>query len=145
MKITRGEKGYHVVEVAELTKDLRLEGWRECLTSTPPTPSTEQDGTGFFQPVYNYNEELDIFSQEWEWMQDETMIVDRINELKDKLSETDYIIVKTYEARLVGEEEPYTEDFLQSIATQRNKQRIGIRYLLSLLPAETQQRMAISV
>lgn len=145
MNITQGERGYHVVLVAELNRELRQQGWRECIISTPPTPSQEQEGLGVYQPVYDYDEELDLFRQRWEWEQDDTMILAKIEEIKQLLTDTDYIIVKTYEARLVGEEEPYEASFLQSVANQRKQYREDVRKLLSLLPTGTQQRMAISV
>lgn len=133
MKITRGEKGYHVVEVAELTKDLRLEGWRECLTSTPPFPSTDQEGTGFFQPVYVYNEELDIFSQEWEWQQDNVLIEASIARFQRMLDDSDYIFTKRDEYTAMGKELAHDNLYYKEWSDKRDVWRAEITRLRRLL------------
>ena len=133
MDITQGQNGFSTSIVNELTKDLRLQGWRECITSTPPTPTKEQEVTGFFAPIYIYNEDEDNFTQSWEFVKDVTKIENEIESLKGKLSDTDYIIIKTYEARLMGEQDPYTADELSRAVSYRVSIRDEINELEKLL------------
>lgn len=55
---------------------------------------------------------------------------ERINELKTWLDETDYKIIKCYEASMLGQELPYN---LESLVQERNSWREEIRELEKLI------------
>lgn len=56
-----------------------------------------------------------------------------IRTLQAQLSATDYIIIKTYEAKLLGESQPYSDDELEVTANQRKELRTKINELQKLL------------
>lgn len=59
-----------------------------------------------------------------------------IDENKKILSDTDYIITKSYEAKLSMSDAPYTSDYLDEIISKRQMARDRINELQSFLPNE---------
>ena len=59
-----------------------------------------------------------------------------IKRVKKELSDTDYIIIKSYEAELLGEEAPYTQEYLKETATKRKEMREQINQLEAVLSKE---------
>lgn len=57
----------------------------------------------------------------------------KINELKTKLSSTDYIIIKAYEAKVTMQDAPYTDEYMTQITEERQKIRDEINRLEELL------------
>lgn len=64
---------------------------------------------------------------------DKYKILSYINELKKKLSSTDYIVIKSYEAKLSNEDMPYTQEYLDKVFAERKEQREKINYLSDLI------------
>ena len=61
------------------------------------------------------------------------LINTRIKELNKYLSDTDYIIIKSYEAKLSMSDIPYTQEYLDNVCNERQKARDEINELESLL------------
>ena len=57
----------------------------------------------------------------------------RIKELNKYLSDTDYIIIKSYEAKLSMSDIPYTQEYLDNVCNERQKARDEINELELLL------------
>lgn len=53
----------------------------------------------------------------------------RISALKSELTETDYVIIKTYEAKIALEDAPYTDEYLSEVIAKRNSIRAEINTL----------------
>lgn len=64
---------------------------------------------------------------------DEYLIKCEIDSLKNKLSSTDYMIIKTYEAKINNEDAPYSSDRMDKVMEQRKNYREKINELESLL------------
>lgn len=64
---------------------------------------------------------------------DEYSIKCEIDSLKNKLSSTDYMIIKTYEAKINNEDAPYSSDRMDKVMEQRKNYREKINELESLL------------
>lgn len=64
---------------------------------------------------------------------DEYLIKCEIDSLKNKLSSTDYMIIKTYEAKINNEDAPYFSDRMDKVMEQRKNYREKINELESLL------------
>lgn len=56
-----------------------------------------------------------------------------VKRVKQKLSNTDYIIIKCYEAELLGEELPYDKEFLKKTAVERAEMRDQINQLQAII------------
>lgn len=59
----------------------------------------------------------------------ENAIKEKISSLKTQLSETDYVIIKTYEAKIALEDTPYTDEYVSEVITNRNAIRAEINTL----------------
>lgn len=57
----------------------------------------------------------------------------KISSLEAELSSTDYIIIKSYEAKITMSDAPYTDEYLTQITTQRQEIRDKINELQELL------------
>lgn len=68
--------------------------------------------------------------QSWDIKTDPTIISSKIEELKNELASTDYIITKCMEASLLGEEMPYD---IEQVHAERQAIRDEINRLESLL------------
>lgn len=64
---------------------------------------------------------------------DKNLIAEKISELNNFLSSTDYIIIKSYEAKLSVSDAPYTKEYLDEILTKRQETRDKINELESLI------------
>lgn len=64
---------------------------------------------------------------------DENLIKSEIDSLKNKLTSTDYMIIKTYEAKINNEDAPYSSDRMDEVMEQRKNYREKINELESLL------------
>jgi len=64
---------------------------------------------------------------------DKEKVKKEINQLKKELSSTDYIIIKMYEATLMGEEKPYSDEYLSEVVSNRSEQRERINILQGIL------------
>lgn len=62
-----------------------------------------------------------------------TKINETISTLKTKLSSTDYIIIKAYEAKVMMQDAPYTDEYMTQITEERQKIRDEINRLEELL------------
>lgn len=62
-----------------------------------------------------------------------TKINETISTLKTKLSSTDYIIIKAYEAKVTMQDAPYTDEYMTQITEERQKIRDEINRLEELL------------
>lgn len=120
-----------IAEVDTLTDAMIGDGYCEVVTTPEPTPTDEQALTGVFVP--NYTMQDGKMVQAWEWAKDNQTIEMHINQLKQRLTDTDYYVVKTYEARLFGNPDPYDAETLADISKQRNEWRAQVDKLLSLL------------
>lgn len=56
-----------------------------------------------------------------------------IKRVKKELSDTDYIIIKSYEAELLGEERPYSDEYLKEVASKRSNMREQINQMQIIL------------
>ena len=56
-----------------------------------------------------------------------------INENKQHLSSTDYIIIKAYEAKVMMQDAPYSDEFMTKTTEERQKIRDEINRLEELL------------
>lgn len=61
---------------------------------------------------------------------------DEIKRIKKELTDTDYIIIKSYEAELLGEEQPYDKEYIKEVATNRAEMRNQINQLEAILEKE---------
>lgn len=61
------------------------------------------------------------------------LLKERISEMKKGLSETDYVIIKTYEAKIMMQDAPYSDDFVTKIVDRRQGVRDEINRLEELL------------
>ena len=64
---------------------------------------------------------------------DENLIKCEINSLKQQLSSTDYIMIKAYEAKVMMQDNPYSDEFMTKTAEERQKIRDEINRLEELL------------
>lgn len=62
-----------------------------------------------------------------------TKINEAISTLKTKLSSTDYIIIKAYEAKVMMQDAPYSDEYMTQITEERQKIRDEINRLEELL------------
>ena len=56
-----------------------------------------------------------------------------IESLKERLSSTDYIIIKSYEAKVMMQDAPYSDEFMTKTTEERQKIRDEINRLEELL------------
>lgn len=64
---------------------------------------------------------------------DRSLIKKNISDYKQQLSDTDYIITKTYEAKLSGDTAPYTDEEIKDVVSNRKVLRDKINELEKLL------------
>lgn len=78
-----------------------LENMLPFSESNPPTTDIFEAATPY------YEESSNTIQQKWEVRQEQYLIKSRIEDLKKELSNSDYKIIKCYEANLLGEVLPY--------------------------------------
>ena len=70
--------------------------------------------------------------QTYEEVLSRQLLREAISELKSNLSSTDYMIIKTYEAKINNEDAPYSSDRMDEVMEQRKNYREKINELESL-------------
>lgn len=83
-----------------------------------------------------YSNENDKVYRRVELFVDLYYVRDEIKRIKKELTDTDYIIIKSYEAELLGEEQPYDKEYIQEVATNRAEMRNQINQLEAILEKE---------
>lgn len=74
-----------------------------------------------------------IVEQTYQPKLDKYKISKKIAELKRELADTDYIVVKSYEAKLLNEDMPYSQETMESVFSERQKKRDKINSLSNLI------------
>lgn len=85
-----------------------------------------------------YSNEDDKVYRRVELFVDFYYVRDEIKRIKKELTDTDYIIIKSYEAELLGEEQPYTEEYLRETSAKRAEMRNQINQLEAILEKENE-------
>jgi hypothetical protein len=83
-----------------------------------------------------YSNENDKVYRRVELFVDFYYVRDEIKRIKKELADTDYIIIKSYEAELLGEEQPYDKEYIKEVATNRAEMRNQINQLEAILEKE---------
>jgi hypothetical protein len=83
-----------------------------------------------------YSNENDKVYRRVELFVDFYYVRDEIKRIKKELADTDYIIIKSYEAELLGEEQPYDKEYIKEVATKRSEMRNQINQLEAILEKE---------
>lgn len=104
----------------------QLDNYKDLITSDIP------DFTDLDQAVPYYEEKDGKVCMLWEIRENDPMrISEKINSLKNELSNSDYKIAKCYEASLLKRELPYD---VETLYTERQAKRDEINRLTALLP-----------
>lgn len=74
-----------------------------------------------------------VYEREIVVTNDKHVIQAKIDELKKKLSETDYVVIKSYEAKIMLEDAPYSQEEIEKIIKERKNIRSKINELQELL------------
>lgn len=82
-------------------------------------------------PIFTENE--DSVTQTYEKVVSKQFLNEIINENKQHLSSTDYIIIKAYEAKVMMQDAPYSDEFMTKTTEERQKIRDEINRLEELL------------
>lgn len=80
-----------------------------------------------------FSEEKNQITQTYEKIISKQLINEIISNLKNKLSSTDYIIIKAYEAKVMMQDTPYSDEFMTKTTEERQKIRDKINRLEELL------------
>lgn len=96
----------------EKYKELKQEGFLEFIPETPPPISPEQIITNSFDII------KEQIVQKWNIKVNTKNIYNQVENLKHKLEDSDYQIIKCYEASLVGEKLPYDIKELHAVRQQ---------------------------
>lgn len=78
-------------------------------------------------------EDKNEIREEWHVVKNVVEINKKIEELKSELLSTDYIIIKSYEAKLSMNDNPYSKDYLDEVIQKRQELRDKINELEKLL------------
>lgn len=78
----------------------------------------------------------DVIKQTYKPVVHEQFIKEIIKKCKDELTETDYIIVKSYEAKLTMADAPYTQDEIDKVVEKRQSLRDKVNELQDLLESQ---------
>lgn len=119
-----------------LDKRKYLDDWRNEQVKAldiylPFTPEAYSGDLGEFDATIPYFVEEDgVIVQKWEVVHSPSKILDRIEALVAELAETDYQVIKCYEAALLGSEMPYDTSVLVS---ERQIKRDEINRLQEML------------
>ena len=87
----------------EKYKELKQKGFLEFISETPPQITLEQIATNSFDII------KERIVQKWNIKANNQYINNQVENLKHKLEESDYQIIKCYEASLLGEKLPYDD------------------------------------
>ena len=80
-----------------------------------------------------FSEEENQITQTYEKIVSKQLINEIILNLKNQLSSTDYIIIKAYEAKVMMQDAPYSDEFMTKTIEERQKMRDEINRLEELL------------
>ena len=97
-----------------------------------PSERPEYDNESQSLEVYYVESENEIL-EKWRKINDAHKIENSIASLKSKLSNTDYIVIKAYEAKLAMIDIPYAQEYLDKIILERQELRDRINELEKLL------------
>lgn len=93
-------------------KELKQKGFLEFISETPPPISPGQIVTNSFDII------KEQIVQKWNIKVNTKNIYNQVENLKHKLEDSDYQIIKCYEASLVGEKLPYDIKELHAVRQQ---------------------------
>lgn len=111
-------------------KETYDEQYVEFIPSNPPVEAGELDDISTY---YEKGEDGKIY-QCWNVNKNHPGKVKiKIKELKDSLSKTDYLIIKTYEAKISMSDAPYSQEYLDEIIQERQALRDRINELEELI------------
>lgn len=117
--------------------DKEYESKIQCIESYPSLVIVPYDGEKFDEEIYTlipqFNSKDGYIEQTFLPQKDDYKIMVKINELQKKLASTDYIVIKTYEAKLSNEDIPYSQEYLDKVFAERKVQREKINYLSDLI------------
>lgn len=123
MLITKKEDGmWWFAEVESITREHKEEGFREVITTEPPTLTKEQTQIGELEADYVPTDN-DKLLQTWAFVERKEKLENYLQKLKADLAETDYVIIKQQEATLLGNLVPYTIKDLREWANKRQAMR----------------------
>lgn len=109
----------------------------QYVDSCPSLVIIPYDGEKFDEETHTlvpqFNTKDGYVEQTFQPQRDEYKIMVRINELQKKLASTDYIVIKSYEAKLSNEDMPYSQEYLDKVFAERKSQREKINYLSDLI------------
>lgn len=109
----------------------------EYLNSCYELVEISYDGKEFDEEIYTLVPQFKIVNntveQTYKSQLDRHKILQKISELKKKLADTDYIVIKSYEARLSNEDMPYTQKYMDEVFSERKALREKINYLDDLI------------
>ena len=117
--------------------DKKYESKIQYIESFPNLVVVPYDGEKFDKEIYTlvpqFNSKDGYIEQTFLPQKDNYKIMVKINELQKKLASTDYIVIKTYEAKLSNEDMPYSQEYLDEVFAERKAQREKINYLSDLI------------
>ena len=117
--------------------DKEYESKIQYTESCPSLVIVPYDGEKFDEEIYTlipqFNSKDGYIEQTFLPQKDDYKIMTKINELQKKLASTDYIVIKTYEAKLSNEDMPYSQEYLDKVFAERKAQREKINYLSDLI------------
>ena len=117
--------------------DKKYESKIQYIESFPNLVIVPYDGEKFDKEIYTlvpqFNSKNGYVEQTFLPQKDNFKIMVKINELQKKLASTDYIVIKTYEAKLSNEDMPYSQEYLDKVFSERKAQREKINYLSDLI------------
>ena len=96
----------------EKYKELKQKEFLEFISETPPQITLEQIATNSFDII------KERIVQKWNIKANNQYINNQVENLKHKLEESDYQIIKCYEASLLGEKLPYDIKELHAVRQQ---------------------------
>ena len=117
--------------------DKEYESKMQYVDSCPSLVVVPYDGVKFDEETHTlvpqFNVKDGYVEQTFQPQKDEYKITVKINELQKKLASTDYIVIKSYEAKLSNEDMPYSQEYLDKVFAERKAQREKINYLSDLI------------
>lgn len=96
-------------------------------------PYTDEYDKSIYSLIPQYEESFDKVEQTFVVKLDKRKVKSKIVEYKKALSDTDYIIIKSYEAKLSLIDPPYSSEYLDDIVKKRQEVRNKINELELLL------------
>lgn len=122
-KIENGQVFIHNVDGAEVPQ-----GFKTFVRAEVPSYDTETQ-----MLEVSYKETKTEIRERWKVCRNDNKINSTIVDIKSKLSSTDYMIIKSYEAKLTMTTAPYSNDELEQMIRQRQQWRDEINRLEQIL------------